>query len=137
VRATNLRTAAILCAIVASAFVACTAPFYFYDPAGFSPLHTLGKINGDGRLPAASIAVPVLAGLSSAWLVWRRRRSNYSLAAAARDAFAIMALLTVCATIVFLITTNEARLVPMHFGMFFLFYGLIGFWPPWLYSRDP
>jgi hypothetical protein len=134
VRATNLRTAAILCAIVASAFVACTAPFYFYDPAGFSPLHTLGKINGDGRLPAASIAVPALAVLSSAWLVWRRRRSNYSLAAAARDAFAVMALLVVCATI---IDSRLARFTPMHFGTLFLFYGVIGFWPPWLYSRDP
>lgn len=134
VRATNLRTAAILCAIGACAFVACTAPFYFYDPSGFSPLHTFGKINGYGRWPAASFVIPVLGALLSAWLLWRRRTSANSLAAAARDAFAVMAFLVVCAM---LSAPNLASFMPMHFGTLFLFYGVIGFWPPWLYSRDP
>lgn len=45
------------------AFLAVTLPFYLRDPAGFSPLHTLGKLSMGGSMPWAPILVPVLGTL--------------------------------------------------------------------------
>jgi hypothetical protein len=52
-----------------------TLPFYFHDPAGFTPLLTRQKLAGaDHALPWASTAMTgstVLAAMLGAWILWR------------------------------------------------------------------
>ncbi len=52
------------CAAIALVYVGVTAPFYLYDPAGFSPLHAYSKLGRfDPIIPYAGLLVPIVSGL--------------------------------------------------------------------------
>ena len=82
VQASGWRQAAIYSAIAVGALAAITLPFYLYDPEGFAPLHTAGKL--DSLKPAwdlAPVFIPVATGiialLLSLFLLFRRTDSRY------------------------------------------------------------
>jgi len=55
-------------------FVAVTLPFYLYDPGGFSPLQTQGKLDAfQTMLPGAMIWAILTAVLVGIWTGWRAR----------------------------------------------------------------
>jgi hypothetical protein len=57
------KRAVLTCSILAASFLLVTLPFYFYDPAGFSPLHAYGKLGKfDGIFPHVGILVPLGSG---------------------------------------------------------------------------
>src|SRR5262249_22079368 len=54
-----------------------TLPFYFYDPAGFSPLYTLRKVDQFGAfLPFAGALIVALSGLIAVVLAARPLRDD-------------------------------------------------------------
>ena len=58
----GIRQATLWMGLVGLVLISMTLPFYLYDPAGFSPLHTLGELDElDPVLPHASL---VVAGLN-------------------------------------------------------------------------
>lgn len=131
-RAASLRSAIVLGAIVMIVFAAITAPFYIYDPVGFSPLHTLNKIGSAASenqlFRWAPVFVPIMGGLLAVVLVLRRRTS-YDLTAMARDMTAVTAFLVIAGFVTSSAARNYLHFDSMHFGMLFAFFGVFGFGP--------
>lgn len=68
------RTAIGLIAIAGGTFTAVTLPFYLYDPAGFSPLHTANKL---GQMTTIGPYISLLlTGAAAVLLAWRQRGSD-------------------------------------------------------------
>lgn len=121
-------TGAVLLLLVIAAAVTC--PFYFYDPAGFSPLHTSGKLDQFNEvLPYAGKVIPLLtllAALTSAWLLMRRGFSTRLFAAAFAFVLAVPVFLGL------LLQSLQLGIIEPFFcsyGTFFVFPGLVAFSP--------
>jgi hypothetical protein len=68
------RTALWAVGLALMAFAAVTLPWYLYDPAGFSPLHTANKLRGlNGLMPYTAEVTLVLTGITSLFLATRQR----------------------------------------------------------------
>jgi hypothetical protein len=81
------RTAFARCAVAASAFIAITLPFYLHDPAGFSPLHVVGKLRGlDWVVPDTVICAGVVGSIVGAVALASRRATSDAVALAASAA---------------------------------------------------
>lgn len=131
-RSTSWKSAVLSCAIAAIVFIGITAPFYIYDPAGFSPLHTFGKLSAYGRVPWASFVAPLIACALSGALIWRRR-GRYEPAALARDLSVVMAFLVFVSVVIYGIAGGIFVFWDaLHFGTFFLYLGVFGFGIPLL-----
>lgn len=126
--AASWRTAAFLCATALITFVGITAPFYVYDPAGFSPLHTFDKLSVRGSLRWMTFVALLIACVLCGMLVMRRR-GVYTLAALARDMAVIMAFLVLISLVTQSLARGEVFLNAMHFGTLSLFFGVFGFGP--------
>jgi hypothetical protein len=131
-RAASWKSAIVLSAVVLIAFVAIIAPFYVYDPAGFSPLHTFNKIggaaSGNGLFRWAPVFVPIIGGLLAGALVLRSRAS-YDLNAMARDMAVVTAFLAIAGFVTSSVARNHLHFDSLHFGMLFVFFGAFGFGP--------
>ena len=58
------KSAIVYLAISGFTFLLLTVPFYLYDPQGFSPLHTINKLNQfQDILPKAGLIVPLVSGI--------------------------------------------------------------------------
>ena len=121
------RAAATTVAIVVVAFVASILPFLLYDPRGFSPLNTyaeLGKF--DALLPWAGLAVPLLTLIAALALSFQRNAVTHVFF---RNCTLVLALPVLCGTILRSIQTGRLDFGFATFGVMFLFFGAVAFWP--------
>ncbi|HSP63013.1 MAG TPA: hypothetical protein VLQ90_08540 [Pyrinomonadaceae bacterium] len=123
----------------ALALVVCAAvtiPFWIYDPAGFTPLHTQAHKVAEFQevLPFASLVVPALGGciaLALAWSSIRRRKETWL-----RDCAIVQAFLVVCVVTLAVIQTGTLSLIETSYGVFFLFFGVMALGPKMIGMSD-
>ena len=111
----------------AFACVALTLPFWLADPEGFSPLHTVNKLDPDGTRRGLAIAVAVVAGLASFGLGFLNRRASLPLWIA--HGFVIQAFLLAANFFLGWLAFGSAPLAFAHFGSLALPFGLAAFAP--------
>ena len=117
------RIAWTLTAVTAAAAVAVTLPFWLHDPAHFSPLHTVNKLDSlEGVLPHARFLI--LTGAGGLALVLSRPRWNTNLADFLRNAAAVEAALVLARTVLWWLGGYEPRFGATTAGQFFLYFGL-------------
>lgn len=105
-----------------------TLPFYLYEPAGFTPLHTFGELGRFGTiLPGAGVLVPAAAALLALGLALRRGPGGD--AAFFRDSAWVQALPVGAGVILSSIAFGRLDLSFAYFGLFFLFFGVAAAWP--------
>jgi hypothetical protein len=119
--------AAATCSVVAGAcFLVVTLPFWLYDPAAFSPLHTLSKLEGlEGVLPGVTLAVPLGLGVIAVALavdLARRRATEscwaLSMAAILAAPFFITTVLAIVQTeSIGFLPFSQYALVAVHVGV--------------------
>ncbi len=108
-------------------FCAVTLPFYFYDPAGFTPLHTLTMLGDSASdFPLRGIIVAGLTGLLSLALAFRERGE---LREFLRHAAWILAIPVLAGVITSSLLLNHLYLLYTYFGLFFIFFGTLAYWP--------
>lgn len=61
----GFKNAITLSFICMGVFSLCTLPFFLYDPAHFTPLHTANKLDWNGKFPQASLWVFIVGSLLS------------------------------------------------------------------------
>ena len=116
----------IYCTLSAVVFLSVTLPFYFYDPANFSPLHTFGKLNQFNAIfpyfsLGTSVATVVLALLIS--LLFTPQSGAVTLL----QACAFFLLFPVlCALLPALILDGDFFL--STYGSFAMVFGAVGYW---------
>lgn len=113
--------------VAALAFAGITLPFWLYDPAGFSPLHTANKLAGfndwipySGSL-ALGLSVAIALGLAS----WRSEGSLAELLQRCAVAQAVPVVLLVGLSS---LHAGSLDLVPIGYGLSFLTFGVLGAW---------
>ncbi len=121
------RTAARYSALALLACAAITIPFWIYDPAGFTPLHTQAHKVAEFQtiLPFAGLVVPALGGGVAMVLAWRSirlRRETWL-----RDCAIVQAFLVTCVATLTAIQTGTFSLTSTSYGVFFLFFGVLAF----------
>ena len=105
-----------------------TAPFYLYDPQGFSPLHVAGKLGAlESVLPFASFIIPLATGLMSLALAFFQPKSR-NINILLRNCAAVLAFPVLCGIILASIKQGGIDLGFAVFGTFFLPFGAIAFW---------
>lgn len=126
------REALVRTGVVSAALVAITLPFYLYDPDGFTPLKTSGKLSQfDDVAPHLDVAIVAVAIVLTLALAFRRfDRRGFVLMSSA----AIVQMLLLVAVVVLdsirLERLDFSFLVP-GFGLIALFFALFGTWGPW------
>jgi hypothetical protein len=124
------RQAIVYTAVVVATFAALTLPFYFYDPQGFSPLHTLDMVaHLDGVLPFGAYLVP--AGMVILALLLSLRRMNGPDAVFLYNCAIVQAFPVLCGIvleIVYNTRPDSLRLIYASYGLNFLFFGLLAAW---------
>jgi hypothetical protein len=114
-------------ALTCITFVAVTIPFYLYDPQGFSPLHTSGKLGQfESILPFAGIAIPLLTGFLALALSLVQPVSG-NLNAVLRNCAIVLGFPVLCGIVLSLIKDGPAGFGFSSFGVFFLFWGALSF----------
>lgn len=104
-----------------------TLPFYWIDPAGFSPLHTSNKLGRyAGILPWAGVVVP-LANLLLA-CVLARPRWNRTLAASFGHCALVLGFPVVAGSILKSIDRGQLDLSFAAYGEFCLFFAVAAYW---------
>lgn len=103
-----------------------TLPFFLYDPKGFSPLHTYGKLaQFESMIPHAGIVLSLLSiAVTVGVSFWNRRNSD-------TNAFLRKAAIILAFPVVVSVTLDALRngsLLLGIYGTFFLFFGAVGFW---------
>ena len=125
-RRANWQVAAKYLAIVCAAFFAVTLPFWLYDPERFSPLYTQTNKVPALLLPHARFVIPVLGSciaLALAVQSLRRRRATWL-----RDCAIIQAFLVFCVVTLSIAQRGTFSLIPIGYGVFFLFFGVYACW---------
>lgn len=109
-------------------FLLVTLPFYLYDPAGFSPLHTtdeLGRFNH--LLPYAGLLIPLATALLALFLAWRQR-VGADLQQLFRSSALVLALPVLAGLALALLAYGPAGFTFAFFGLFPLFFGATASW---------
>lgn len=127
IRAGSARTAWTLSGMILASFCAITLPFFLYDPAGFSPLHTANKLSVWGTFSWAPILIPLIAGALA--IVLAICRKGYALPVFARDVAATQLVVMLGGLLLASCKMGRLNLEYAHFGMLFLFFGVFGFGP--------
>jgi hypothetical protein len=100
-------------------------PFYFYDPAGFSPLHTFRKVDQfSALLPFAGSLIVILAGLAALLLALRPLRGG----AAFFRACALPQAIPIAAGLVFYALARRLDYTFPGYGFSFLWFGVLAAW---------
>jgi glycosyltransferase involved in cell wall biosynthesis len=126
----NWHRTTVFFAIAVLVFVGVTFPFYLYDPGGFSPLHTADKLRAGGQANWAPVLIPALAGVLSFLLgVFQDRyRQDFFF----RAAFVVQAAVIVSSFLLDSFLGRRPAWGQTHFGIFFMFFGLVAWWPVWV-----
>lgn len=129
------REAIVRTGVATVALAAITLPFYAYDPDGFTPLTTSGKLSQfEDLAPHLDVAVVLVAVVLTAALALRRfdRRGLRLMASAALVQMFLLIAVVVLDSIQ-LERLDFTFLVP-GYGLVALFFALFGSWGPW--ARD-
>src|SRR5258707_2100131 len=123
------RTAARYSALALLACAAITIPFWIYDPAGFTPLHTQAHKIAEFQtiLPLAWLVGPALRG--GVAMILALRSINLRLDTHLRDCAIVQAFLVICVTTLTVIQTGTLTLTSTSYGVFFLFFAVLPFGP--------
>jgi drug/metabolite transporter superfamily protein YnfA len=127
-RRRGARIASLLVATSALASATITLPFLIYEPASFSPLHTLAKVTVfDSTLPGALFILPLLAvGLGLGITLWSRPAGD------AMDLLGgcvgALALPVVAAVVLHSVQLHSPQLAYSAFGGLFLPVGIAWAW---------
>jgi hypothetical protein len=117
-----LKYMALICVTAASI----TLPFYIYDPVGFSPLHTLRKVDQFGTsLPFAGPLIVALSGLTALLLA---TRSLYNQPAAFFRACALPQAVPIVAGLIFYAARGRLDYTFPGYGFSFLWFGTVAAW---------
>jgi hypothetical protein len=109
-------------------FILVTAPFYLYDPQNFSPLHTANKLaQFQMILPYAGIIVPLATGIIA--ILLSLYRTNGNSCTLLRNCSFVLAIPVLSGAILQCIKTATMDLSFTAFGMSFLFFGAMAYWP--------
>jgi hypothetical protein len=118
-------------ALISAALMCCTAalltlPFYFYDPAGFSPLHVLGKVERFGiYLPFAGPLIVALSGITALVSALRIAPGN---ATSLLLACALPQAVPIAAGLAFFAAAGRLDYTFPSYGFSFLWFGLLASW---------
>ncbi|MBG86301.1 MAG: hypothetical protein CMO80_05305 [Verrucomicrobiales bacterium] len=135
VRVRGYWTGLLLTTVIGFVFVVVTAPFYFWDPAGFSPFHTARKLNRfDSLIPHAGVSIPALAVLTGAFLCWLREATIPNLLSNSALTLAIPA---VAGAVLDSVKRGTLAFDYLAFTTFSLFFAVVALWPGLMpVSRD-
>ncbi len=123
----NWKTAVGYVAVVSTSFALVTLPFYLYDPSGFSPLHTYNKLGQFDRfVPFVGIMVPLIDGVISVLLALKDNREPGLFF---RNCAVVLAFPVVCAVFLSSVRSGRPDCTFASFGIFFLFFGAMAWWP--------
>lgn len=113
--------------ITTATMAAVILPFYAYDPAGFSPLHTAHFVQFE-LLPFSRILLPVAFGVVA--LLASLHCANGDLRTLLRTSACVLAVPIVTVFILaFIEFGSEVALAVTGYGLSFLFFGAVGFSP--------
>lgn len=114
--------------IACTAFILVTAPFYFYDPAGFSPLHTVNKIKRfRSLLPYSDIVIPLVTGLVAAALGYFQSVAKcYTIFF--RNCAIVLSIPVLASILLSSLISGKVNFYFAGYGAFFLFFGVLAFW---------
>ena len=114
--------------ITGVAFAAVTLPFYLYDPAAFSPLHThrdLSQFNV--ILPYAGVVIPLVTGVIAGLLaIFRPANQDFNMLL--KQCAIVLAFPVLCGIVLATIWFGRLELAFATFGTFFLYFGAAGYW---------
>jgi hypothetical protein len=119
-------------ALISTALICCTTalltlPFYLYDPAGFSPLHVIGKVDRFGAyLPFAGPLIVALSGLTALVLALRLVPGDVS---SLLLACALPQAVPVVIGLAFFAAAGRLDYTFPSYGFSFLWFGLLASWP--------
>ena len=111
-----------------------TAPFYLYDPSGFSPLHTRRILSGVNE--GAAVYPYIIAGmvmLAGALLSFFRK--DHAQGTMAQNMCIVQMVLIFIGWLSVSIHANSWVAGYPHYGMLFLFFGAFGFGTQFLSLR--
>ena len=115
--------------VIGAAWAAVTLPLYLADPAGFSPLHTVGKLAQFGAvIPGAEWAITALAGAAALALALRPLPPDDERATLAACAL-VQAIPVLCGAALASVQQGRLDLSFTYFGLNFLALGTLAFWP--------
>jgi hypothetical protein len=114
--------------IACTTFILVTAPFYFYDPAGFSPLHTVNKIKRyRSLLPYSDIVIPLVTGLVAAVLAYFQSAAKcYTIFF--RNCAIVLSIPVLASILLSSLISGKVNFEFAGYGAFFLFFGVLAFW---------
>jgi hypothetical protein len=126
------REAILRTGIVSAALVAITLPFYAYDPDGFTPLKTSGKLSQfDEVAPHLDLAVVAVAVVLTLGLALRRfDRRGFALMSSAAIVQMFLLIAVVVLDSIRLERLDFSFLIP-GYGLVALVFALFGAWGPW------
>jgi hypothetical protein len=125
-QARGWRSALKYMALICATTVMITLPLYIYDPAGFSPLHTLRKVNQFGTfLPFAGPLIVAFSGLIALLLAVRPLRGD---PAAFLRACALPQALPIIAGLIFYAANGRLDYTFPGYGFSFLWFGVLATW---------
>lgn len=128
-KSTSWRTALLYCTTALLTFALLTVPFYLYDPAGFSPLHTVTKLEQFRQtLPFAGAIIPGIALLLAVAL--SIFRSDDSLQRLMENGTVVLALPVLGAAFLQALNGERPWYTWAGLGISYLFFGAVALWPP-------
>ncbi len=124
VRLRGWRYALFQCGIVCLVFFMVTLPYYLYDPHGFSPLHTAGKLGQfRGVLPHPELVIVALTGIVTLYLSSWRGSTNLSVMFG--HGTIVLAIPIMCAVVLSSVQRAALDFRMTSYGLSFLFCGVI------------
>jgi len=124
----GLRQATQYIALAGLTFALVVVPFYLYDPAGFSPLHTASYLaQFESVLPFANVIVPAVTVLLA--LLLATRGSNASLTGPLRHCTLVLACPVVMTMLLASIQAGTANFTFAAYGLPFVLFGAMAFFP--------
>jgi hypothetical protein len=125
-QAQGRRRALVYLALICGTTALVTLPFFFYDPAGFSPLHTLRKVNQFGALvPFAGPSIVALSGIAGVVLAIRALDGEH---ARFLRACAVPQAIPIAAGLLFYIASGRLDYTFPGYGLSFLWFGVLWGW---------
>lgn len=111
---------------ILTAWAGVTLPFYLYDPAGFSPLHTAARDIFAPVIPGVAwVVAAITAGLAVGLAMRRSGSTEFGLLC---DSAIVQAVPVVGVVATQSIESGELKLIAAGYGLFFLFFGALGAW---------
>ena len=113
-------------AVVLAILALVTLPFYLYDPAHFSPLHTTGKMDLGGRFPHAAEVV-FFSGCLLASALGFFQRGFRSLESVCARMFVVQEFAVLSGFILASLASRRPALDYAHFALLSMFFGVFAF----------